>query len=577
MLKFTNNVLLKEQVLRSNTWGHHFFFLNCILAIIIGSTYVYAAPHTESFTAFVYLAVTWLGQISFLAFLAFLIFLFPLTFIGNFKVYKFVSIVIAVLLHCLLLVDAKLFLAIKVHLTWMVSSLMLRDLDFNTGLNFNFLYIAIVLLIALELFFAKLSTREIYKKETRHNYFPAILLSIVGFCFISSHGLYIWADAVSYEKITNLRSVFPAHYPMTAKTFLNNHGWLDGESDEHTYLSNSSFNYPLAEIKVEAKDPLHNVVYIFANGVSYSDLDAVATPKLFELKQNNLSFESHFLPYRNLEDNMFATAFGLPIEYRDDFLSHDVKPITVDVLGNLEYYVRLFSSSPITNDLVPIAKYLGIAKNKTNFVTSDEAVFTNAKEFIDSLASNQHFILNLNTSSLEKNLNDAQRKIALRQLDHQIATFVEELQDKELLNNTYVVITSSLGNGNIEKQYASFYSIKKQHVPLIVITPNESNKGVSITKLTSAFDFVPTLGIEILGIKTPYVNYAIGNNLFSKEEKPYFVSTGGNELLLISKEKVTNYKKNGKAYIFKDGTKQNARTNLEDLIKAMRELNRFKG
>ena len=63
----------------------------------------------------------------------------------------------------------------------------------------------------------------------------------------------------------------------------------------------------------------------------------------------------------------------------------------------------------------------------------------------------------------------------------------------------------------------------------------------------------------------------------SKEEKPYFVSTGGNELLLISKEKVTNYKKNGKAYIFKDGTKQNARTNLEDLIKAMRELNRFKG
>ena len=114
-------------------------------------------------------------------------------------------------------------------------------------------------------------------------------------------------------------------------------------------------------------------------------------------------------------------------------------------------------------------------------------------------------------------------------------------------------------------------------MPLIVITPNESKKGVSITKLTSSFDFVPTLGIEILGIKTPYVNYAIGNNLFSKEEKPYIVSTGGNELLLISKEKVTNYKKNGKAYIFKDGTKQNARTNLEDLIKAMRELNRFKG
>ena len=577
MLKFTNNLFLKEQVLRSNTWGHQFFFLNCILAIVIGSTYVYAAPHTESFISFVYLAITWLGQISFLAFLAFLIFLFPLTFIGNFKVYKFVSIVIAVLLHCLLLVDAKLFLTIKVHLTWMVSSLMLRDLDFKTGLNFNFLYIAIVLLIALELIFAKLSTKEIYKKETRHNYFPAILMSIVGFCFISSHGLYIWADAVSYEKITNLRSVFPAHYPMTAKTFLNNHGWLEGDNKENDYLSKSSFNYPIGEIKVEAKDPLHNVIYIFANGLSYSDLNATTTPKLFELKQNNLSFESHFLPYRNLEDNMFATAFGLPIEYRDDFLSHDVKPITVDLLGNLEYYVRLFSSSPITNDLVPIAKYLGIAQNKTNFVTNDEAVFTNAKEFVDSLTSNQHFILNLNTSTLEKNLNEAQRKIALKRLDNQIASFVEDLQDKGLLNNTYVVITSSHGNSNIDKQFANYYSMKKQHVPLIMLTPNESKKGVSITKLTSSFDFVPTLGIEILGIKTPCVNYAIGNNLFSKEEKPYIVSTGGNELLLINKEKVTTYKKNGKAYIFNDGTKQNAKTHLEDLIKAMRELNRFKG
>ena len=577
MLKFTNNLFLKEQVLRSNTWGHHFFFLNCILAIVIGSTYVYAAPHTESFISFVYLAITWLGQISFLAFLAFLIFLFPLTFIGNFKVYKFVSIVIAVLLHCLLLVDAKLFLTIKVHLTWMVSSLMLRDLDFKTGLNFNFLYIAIVLLIALELIFAKLSTKEIYKKETRHNYFPAILMSIVGFCFISSHGLYIWADAVSYEKITNLRSVFPAHYPMTAKTFLNNHGWLEGDNKENDYLSKSSFNYPIGEIKVEAKDPLHNVIYIFANGLSYSDLNATTTPKLFELKQNKLSFESHFLPYRNLEDNMFATAFGLPIEYRDDFLSHDVKPITVDLLCNLEYYVRLFSSSPITNDLVPIAKYLGIAQNKTNFVTNDEAVFTNAKEFVDSLTSNQHFILNLNTSTLEKNLNEAQRKIALKRLDNQIASFVEDLQDKGLLNNTYVVITSSHGNSNIDKQFANYYSMKKQHVPLIMLTPNESKKGVSITKLTSSFDFVPTLGIEILGIKTPCVNYAIGNNLFSKEEKPYIVSTGGNELLLINKEKVTTYKKNGKAYIFNDGTKQNAKTHLEDLIKAMRELNRFKG
>ena len=120
MTKLQNQFLMKEQTIRSTTWGHHFIFLNCLLAILSGFAYVYGAPQTESFISFVYLIATWLGQISFLVFLCFLIFFFPLTFIGNFKVYRIISIVVAFLLHILLLVDAKLFLSLKVHLSWSV-------------------------------------------------------------------------------------------------------------------------------------------------------------------------------------------------------------------------------------------------------------------------------------------------------------------------------------------------------------------------------------------------------------------------------------------------------------------------
>ena len=244
---------MKEQTIRSTTWGHHFIFLNCLLAILTGFTYVYSSPDTESFISFSYLLVTWLGQISFLSFLAFLIFFFPLTFIGNFKVYRVISIIAAVLLHCLLLVDAKLFLSLKVHLSWSVVSLMIRDLTFNTGLNFNFMYIAIPLVIFLELIFARLATREIYKREVRNNYFPAIVMTLVTACFITSHGIYIWADAANYEKITNLRSVFPAHYPMTAKSFLTTHGWIENITADTDGSSTSNIAYPLAEIKFEEK------------------------------------------------------------------------------------------------------------------------------------------------------------------------------------------------------------------------------------------------------------------------------------------------------------------------------------
>lgn len=576
MFKSIKNYLLKEQVLRSSSWGHHFFFLNCILSIAIGSTYVYAAPEAQSFVAFVYLVVSWFGQIGFLSFLAFLILLFPLSFIGNFKLYRIIAVILAIALHLLLLIDAKLFLSIKVHLTWMVTSLIIRDLDFKTGLNFNFLYLAFVLLLALELFFAKLSTRELYQKQHRTNRFPSIVMSFVAVCFIASHGIYIWADAVAYERITNLRTLFPAHYPMTAKSFLSNHGWLDSDNSSNlAYSSNSSFNYPLTEISISPKEHNQNLINIFVNGMSYADLDLKNTPNLMTLKQENLSFENHYLPYVSLEDNMFASAFGLPIEYRQDFFLHDVKPVTISALGEMEYLIRLYSSSKVTDHQNKLSTLFGIRQNKSTLVESDRQVFDNAYNFIENLSNDSHFILNLNTNLLLKAKSPAQKEVSLLALDKMLGEFIEKLSENGVLDNTTIIITSSVGSnlGNSQD-----FNLKTQHVPLIMLLPNASIKGVSYQKLTSAFDFVPTLSIEILGVQTPCVNYSIGNNLLGSEDKEHIVTTHANELLLIDKNKVTFYRKNGRAYVYNDkGQKQYIQPNLETLIRAMRDLNRFKG
>lgn len=573
----SNNLLMREQVIRSNTWGHHFFFLNVVLAIFIGFAYVYAAPPAESFISFVYILVTWLGQISFLCFLAFLIFFFPLSFIGHFKIYRCLCFVLAILLHCLLLIDAKLFISIKVHLTWMVFSLIARDLDFKTGLNFNFMYIAVVVLILLELLFAKLATKEIYKKELRHNYFPAIVLSIVGACFIASHAIYIWSDATNYEKITNLRTVFPAHYPMTAKSFLTNHGWIDEDNSLADGTSTSSVSYPLNELTVVPKDNPENVIFIFLNGMSYSDLSIGTTPHLLAIKQSNASFEEHYLPYNTVEDNMFATAFGLPVDYKDDFLRHGIQPVTLTELMKQEYIVRLFASSAITNDLMPVASHLGIGKNKSQVSANDEAMFNNAYEFIDGLTEKQNFVINLDTTSVTKAGNNVSaHKQALINLDYHLNDFLKKLEEKGVLEKTLVVITSSAGDPTIVDTNTTF-SKKKQHVPLITMWPHSSQKGVSFNKLTSAFDLVPTLAIEILGIQPPCVNYSIGNSLLDSYNREHIVTTNGKQLLLIGKDNVTFYTRSGRAFVYNKGQKQYVRSNLETLIKAMRDLNRYKG
>lgn len=573
MTKLQNKFLMKEQTIRSTTWGHHFIFLNCLLAILTGFTYVYCSPGTESFISFSYLLVTWLGQISFLSFLAFLIFFFPLTFIGNFKVYRIISIIAAVLLHCLLLVDAKLFLSLKVHLSWSVVSLMIRDLTFNTGLNFNFMYIAIPLVIFLELIFARLATREIYKSEVRNNYFPAIVMTLVTACFITSHGIYIWADAANYEKITNLRSVFPAHYPMTAKSFLTTHGWIENITAKTDGTSTSNIAYPLTEIKFEEKDIQKNVITIFINGLSYSDLDAENTPNLIKLKMDNLSFENHYLPYDDLYNNLFASWFGLPIQYEQIFTSHSVENISNDVMQKEEYLIRGFTSTINGSEDSKLSKMTGMKNNKLKNLSSDTVLLNEAADFIEKNTENR-MAVTLSLNSL-LNINSAEsHKRHLKLLDTQLGKFISRLEEKKITDRTMVIISSSLGNKFIGG--ASVYSKKKQRVPFIIINPDSENKGVSKNILTSSFDINPTIAVEILGVTTPCVNYGIGDNVLALEQRDYIPTTQGNNLLLISQDAVTIYKRNGKVVTTTEEEIRPARANLENLIRAMRDFNRFK-
>ncbi|MBQ2381768.1 MAG: DUF3413 domain-containing protein [Succinivibrio sp.] len=570
------NPLLKEQVLRSSTWGHHFIFLNGLLAIFIGLVYLYGAPKTDGFVPFIYLVVTWLGQLSFLAFLSFLIIFFPLTFIGSFKWYRIISIALALIMHMLLLVDAKLFISIKAHLSWTVCSLMLRDLDFNTGLNFNFMYIAIFVLIGLEYLFVKLSNRELYKSESRNNHFPAIVMLIVSVCFIASHGIFIWADANNYEKVTNMRSLFPAHYPMTAKSFLSNHGWID-ENDKKTVLSNSSFKYPLDTIVQTDPIKKNNTIMIFINGLSYSDLSQDITPNLMESKRQYTSFENHFLPYENLEDNVFAASFGLPIQYKTRFTTHDVEPVTVDYMQKLDYIIRIFSTNPSSNTQMNIAKALGINKNRFTFKNSDSEIFESAKLFIENLKPEQSYVVNINSDTLtQMSLNSKQRQEKLRAIDKAFGEFILALNDKNLLNDVMVVITSSKANPS-SVNISATYSMSAQHVPMILKLPDNGLRGVSFFNISSHFDLVPTFAIEILGIQTPCSNYAVGNSLLKLPQRDFIISSKGESLLLISKNNVVVYRKNGKAYIDNNGQRQDTRPNLETLIRAMREINRFNG
>ena len=340
----------KEQVSRSITWGHYFIFVNMLLSCLLGLSYVYAAPPATDFLSFVYLVVTSLGHMSFLAVVFYMVLLFPLAFIGNFRYYRVIAVILAVIGHTALLFDIKIYLAVKVHLSMTALNLIVRELDFSTGLNYNFLFIAVPIVIGLELFFAKITTHSLYRDH--HPYaVRSILITLIS-CFICSHILHIWADATKYERITLLRSSFPVHYPMTARSFLSSHGWLNNEVFDANAAANIAdyMEYPLGKITVDEEQKPKNVITISLNGLSYNDLTQENSKNLMDFKSYAQSFENHYLLYKNEIDNVYSMNFGLPLQYRRALYSGNILPVPFDTMYRQDYVRRLILSDASFSD-----------------------------------------------------------------------------------------------------------------------------------------------------------------------------------------------------------------------------------
>ncbi len=340
----------KEQVSRSITWGHYFIFVNMLLSCLLGLSYVYAAPPATDFLSFVYLVVTSLGHMSFLAVVFYMVLLFPLAFIGNFRYYRVIAVILAVIGHTALLFDIKIYLVVKVHLSMTALNLIVRELDFSTGLNYNFLFIAVPIVIGLELFFAKITTHSLYRDH--HLYaVRSILITLIS-CFICSHILHIWADATKYERITLLRSSFPVHYPMTARSFLSSHGWLNNEVFDANAAANIAdyMEYPLGKITVDEEQKPKNVITISLNGLSYNDLTQENSKNLMDFKSYAQSFENHYLLYKNEIDNVYSMNFGLPLQYRRALYSGNILPVPFDTMYRQDYVRRLILSDASFSD-----------------------------------------------------------------------------------------------------------------------------------------------------------------------------------------------------------------------------------
>lgn len=119
------------------------------------------------------------------------------------------------------------------------------------------------------------------------------------------------------------------------------------------------------------------------------------------------------------------------------------------------------------------------------------------------------------------------------------------------------------------------YDREVQHVPLLVLWPEAQQLTASVTELSSPQDIYATVAYHVAAIVSPPGNYTLGYDLRALRQRRYLTVDGSDAIMLVGYQDNTIYLQDGVSYIERDGVQSQVRPDLESLIEATRDLNRF--
>ncbi|PMG93899.1 DUF3413 domain-containing protein [Vibrio breoganii] len=586
-----------ERVSRLVSWGHWFSFFNVIVAMLIGTRYIAESPWPDTLLGQLYLFSSWVGHFGFLVFGLYVLCLFPITFIvPNFKLFRIVGVLASTVGLTVLLLDTQAYQELNLHLNPIVWELLLSDDKNAINAKWQTLFVLVPIIFFVQLALAEWVWRKQRKLSHKRVGRPIAVVFFVSFIF--SHLIYIWADATFYNPITNQRANFPLSYPMTAKTFLERQGWFDREEYqervERGEANTEVLTYPLETLKVnKSKSKNYNLMMIVVEDLRADSMTPETMPALSEFATQNQNFTHH---YSSGNDNSasFGLFYGIPATYSANVRHHETQPLFVEQLQYRNYDMGFFSGNDFSSNIYDDVILSGLDDSLTEQISkSDTAAVSNWQQWLDNEGNKNWFsLLHLTQmQQFEDHVNDTSGKDAgavLRQaysttaskIDATIEQVLATLQDKELLDNTIVVITSDHGWEFNETNTNSWgsnsnYSKYQLQVPMVVHWPNKSAK--EWTHVSSHFDLSVTLMQDLLGVTSNPADFSSGQNLFNSKNRRWTMAGDAREFALISPNEITVLDRYGNYKVFDHNYRRqrDAKPKLSVIMQGLSETKRF--
>lgn len=334
----------RDKIARLISWGHWFTFFNILLVLAIGTLYIEATEAPGSALGVLYLIMNWLGHFAFLPFIVFIILIFPFCLLIPFtRILRGIATLVASFGLIALVADALFYRQYGYHLnTYSLSQLATDAETVFAGASFlillGMLLIFVVLLI-FELGLANIAWKRLDQLQQKHwgNAFSAVFV----LCFLASHSIHIWADAVFYTPITKQDDMFPLSYPTTAKTLMSKHGLLVEERLEATENlirqgTAIKLSYPSRALQCARVPDAPNTLVIALNQLNAATLETLLQ-EFPELKQ----YQSPVIGHRDSASGLFELVYALPDLYQAPIEHANKEPVYFSTLRDYRVEVTL--------------------------------------------------------------------------------------------------------------------------------------------------------------------------------------------------------------------------------------------
>ena len=587
-----------DKVSKLITWGHWFSFFNIIAAMLIGSRYISQSPWPETLLGQTYLVLNWIGHFGFLVFGFYILVLFPLTFITpSQRLMRVLSVIIATAGMTLLLLDTYAYQNLHLHITPLVWDMLLNNDKSNLNTQWQYLFIVVPVIFLLQLSLSEWVWNKLRKLAHKQVGRPfAILFSVA---FIGSHLIHTWADASAYGPVTAQRATFPLSYPMTARSFLEKHGFIDREAlakqieDEGTGGATEAMRYPLEPIKFKSKQKEYNLQIIMVDSLRADTLNHTDTPNLTRFAQNNLNYNNHYSASNN-PTSLFGLFYGLPGSYVDNFRnSHKASPVLAE-LHNRNYTFGLFSGDDFDSSLYKqlifthgelaekperMSDTKAISQWNTWFTqqTTDQPWFS----YLELTAVSEYDDVGSISTNAGQHTFEANYRKAVQKTDQQLKAVLNTLKQSPDWEKTIVIITSNHGMEFDETNSNSWgsntnFSQYQLRVPMLIHWPNAEPE--LITTRSSHLDLTPTLMESFLSTTTPAESYSSGINLFSpNDDRSWLLAGDRQNIALITDENTVVIDKFGNYKVYDENYQRlrDEKPKLSLLMQGISELKRF--